>query len=1024
MFSLFLRSTQVNLLLHEYNIFSILLVLFCITGSTHATVNSNQWQIHNIDVEQGLPDPTVFSLDQDHSGFMWFGTTNGIARYDGYRIKVFKHETNDINSLSNNNAGNIFIDSKNTLWVGTFGGGLNTMDLNTGQITRHPFNEVKTDNIISENVQAFYEDTQSRMWVGTSTGLYLYTNNLFTYYHNNEEQKNNQVSYRVWDIIEDFNKNIWVGTSEGLSQLNPTTGIFHNFYLPDELIVDISSNQFRKLFMIDDTIWIGSSTSLYSFDISTHTFQSHTPHEKIKINDIFQIDEQHFLIGSNHGLYQFDLQANALKTDHDNHWEILKNADIRNIFLDDSGLLWMATRDNGVIKIDQKGGLFQHHTQAFPLQNQNNKSIWSLNTDHKNLLYMGTSSTLFKENDKGNFESISSEHLDFIPGIIRDIKPSKNNGMWIASSEGLYFLNEHDSIAKNILKPFELVNIKPTDVFSVEESSNGTIWLTLYNLGILKWQPDTNQAELIQSYAGGTLTDLNLGQIFQDNNGYIWISSNIVGAFRYDINNNKMLLFKHDYNDESSISSNKINDIFQDSQDRIWITTTRGLNLFDPDKLSFRRYDQKDGLLSNELKTILEDSQYNLWLVYKFGISRFNPVSNEINNYILNNSIKNDGFITRAATIDSNDVLYFGSTNGYYTFNPHDLQKGIAHQPQFIITDVTIDNEALPFEFLSSGIKKFNLTPEQKVITFEFAALEYKTTEQVKYSYRLAGLNDNWYDVTSSRRIELRNLNTGDYQIEIRAKNNDGRWDEQLLKLEVIKHPDWWSIGWVRILFVLLGVLIATIIHYYRTYKIRKQYQILEDEVKMRTSELLLLNKQLKTASETDFLTGLYNRMGFINTLKNSNNNFESNCIVMADIDHFKHVNDTFSHSAGDEVLKKATSIMRSFLTEQDTLARWGGEEFIFHIRNKDESQTHQLIEKVRQKIENTEFVYNDKVIPVTCTFGICLCCNDSTGLKDCIYSADEALYRGKALGRNRTVMSAKNLQNHVCDDQTTSPFQ
>lgn len=996
-------------------------MMILISTTSQAFIDSDQWQIHNINMEQGLPDPTVFSLHQDHNGFMWFGTTNGIARYDGYQIKVFKHKIDDVNSLSNNNAGNIFIDSQNTLWIGTFGGGLNTIELNTGQIKRYPYNDIKTDNTISANVQAFFEDSQSRMWIGTSNGLYHYENNQLNYHRNHAEQKNQQVSYRVWDIIEDSNKTIWIGTSEGLSQLNPITGVFQNFYLPEALLVDISSNQFRKLFMIDETIWIGSSTSLYSFNTVSQAFQSHTSNKKIKINDIFHMDEHHFLIGTNEGLYQFDFQSNRLIADGNNHWQILKHADIRNIFLDNAGLLWIATRDNGVIKIDQRGGLFQHHPNTLPTKNQKSTSVWSLNTDNKNLLYMGSSASLFRKNNKGSFESISSESHDHIPGIIRDIKPSKNNGIWIASSEGLYFLNEGDQFAKNILKPFELVNIKATDVFSVEESSNGTIWLTLYNLGILKWQPKIDQAELIQSYADGALTDLNLGRIFQDKDGYIWISSSIVGAFRYDIANDEMLLFKHDFNDKNSISSNKVTDIFQDSQQRIWITTTRGLNLFDPEKLSFHRYDQNDGLLAHGLETILEDSQKNLWLVYKFGISRFNPERNEINNYVLNNSIKNDGFITRAVTIDNNDVLYFGSTNGYYSFDPNKLQKSIAYEPKFMITGVMIDNESLSFEQLSSGINTINLSPEQKVISLEFAALEYKSTEQIKYSYRLAGLNDNWYDVTPHRRIELRNLNTGNYQIEIKAQNNDGRWDEQTIKVNLIKHPEWWSIGWVRILFVLTGILIATFIHYYRTYKIRQQYQKLEDEVKKRTSELLTLNQKLKKASQTDFLTGLYNRMGFIMALKKNHNTLIKNCIVMADIDHFKKVNDTFSHSAGDEVLKKVTSIMRSFLSEQDTLARWGGEEFIFHISNKDASQTHELIEKIRKSIEKTQFTYKNKTIPVTCTFGICLCCQNAKGLKDCIYSADEALYQGKTQGRNRTIISAQNNNHNVAVQQPSS---
>ena len=282
--------------------------------------------------------------------------------------------------------------------------------------------------------------------------------------------------------------------------------------------------------------------------------------------------------------------------------------------------------------------------------------------------------------------------------------------------------------------------------------------------------------------------------------------------------------------------------------------------------------------------------------------------------------------------------------------------------------------------------------------------MDFKSPEQIRYSYRISELNKDWSDVSSTKRIELLNLNSGVYDIEIRATNNDGRWIEQILKLQIIVNPEWWNIWWVRILFVISGIALVLLTYYYRTYKIRKHNLVLESEVKTRTSELLTLNKKLQSAAETDFLTGLYNRKGFLERLKNQTKGGIKKYIVIADIDNFKIINDIYGHSAGDEVLQKMASVMSSMIKESDLLARWGGEEFIFYIENRNATETFNLIEHIRKKIQSTKITYLEEIISVTCTFGICELIG-SISLDECINAADESMYKGKRKSRNTTVI-------------------
>lgn len=1001
------RKKQLNLLKIISKI-RALLAIFTITSFCSYASNSDQWQMQTLQVKDGLPDSTVFSIQQDQSGFMWFGTTSGLARYDGHSFKLFKHDGADPNTISNNNAGNIFIDSKNVLWIGTFGGGVNSLNLNTGKLIRYPYSNTQLDSMVSVNVQTFYEDNNSNIWIGTATGLYqLNEGQLLNHYNHKQDDESSLAHSRVWDIVGDTYGNMWIATSEGLSYLDTKTGHFTNHQLPEEITVNISSNQFRKLFINDDFIWIGTSTGLYSFKLSTQTFQKHGIDLSIKINDIALLDENHLLIASIEGLYQYELGQNSFKKNADGHiWHLLSHLDIRDVFIDKSGLLWAATRDKGIIKIDQYSGFFQHHDTYYHDQqiSENSKQVWSFDTDWHNSLYLGTADSLIRVINKNSFNDINLGNSKDTTGIIRDIKPALDKGLWVVGNKGLFYLANASSELKTVNEPFELAGIKPTDVFSIVETGTGEIWLTLYNIGILRWDPKHSKAELIQSHLGESLTDLNLGRVYQDSKNNIWITSNLKGLFRFNLKNNTFDLFRNDFNDANSLSSNRVRDVFEDSQGRIWVATARGLNLFNQETQSFQHFFKPQGLISNSIIALLEDSKQNLWIVYKFGISRFNLNQNEINNYFLNTAIRNDGINIRAAAIDKHDVLYFGSSNGYYTFNPYDLKNNSKYKPILKLTHVMINNQALSFEQLTTNGSQFTLDPDHKSISFEFSALDFKAPEQIRYSYRILELNKEWIDASSSKRIDLLNLNSGTYNIEIKANNNDGRWVEKRLKLQIIVMPEWWNIWWVRILFVVVGTALVLLTYYYRTYKIRKHNLELESEVKIRTSELLTLNKKLQAAAETDFLTGLYNRKGFLDHLYQQPKNAFKKCLVIADIDKFKNINDIYGHSAGDEILQKVAAVMSSLIKENDLLARWGGEEFIFYISNSDAATTHKLIERMRIEIENSNWTFLSKTLSVTCTFGICEYL-DSMSLDECIKAADESMYLGKRKSRNTTVI-------------------
>ncbi len=976
-------------------------------------INADQWQIENLKVDHGLPSSTVYSIAQDQSGFMWFGTTRGLARYDGYTFKSFKHNGTDPDSISNDNAGNIFIDSKNNLWIGTFGGGLNRLALNTGQLTRYPYSNDQIETKVSENVQTFYEDNNGSIWIGTATGLYHYNEGEIRHF---DPQKTNQEVAnftRVWDIVGDEADKLWIGTSDGLLEFDKITEQFTQYKLPANITVDITSNQFRTLLSKGDRVWIGSSSGLFSFNKLEKSFKFHSFSEQtIKINDIYASPSGSLLIASMEGLYLFRPKSESFALDIDEaYWRHLSHVDVRNIHVDRSGIMWLATRDSGIYKVDLTGGVFQYHAKYLP-QNQLNekaKQVWAMETLDSDSLMIGTSETLFLKQQGDGFKRTYIEGDVSIPGIIRDIKPDGDSGVWVGGSQGLFYIPANSFIAQEVSEPFDLLGMEPTDVFSVEISTDGEIWLALYNLGVLRWHPLENNAELLKNHDGENLTDLNINHVFQDSKNNIWISSNLVGIFKFNPSLNQIKLYNHNYNDSGSISSNRVNDVFEDSADRLWIATARGLNQYDNQQDKFIRMSQTDEIVHENVKFILEDSQHNLWLGHKFGLYRFNPEYSEINSYLLNAAIKHDGFLSRAATIDDKDIIYLGSANGFYTFNPKDHKSHNNYIPPLILNSVKVDNIPLQKHNLEYQQKQFKLDHMEQLISFDFSVIDFKTPEQIQYFYQVKGLYEDWINVSNSRHVDLNELNPGDYQVVIKAINNDGRWQEQSLVLDVQVKPVWWNHDWVKVLAALFFLLLAFVLHNYRTYKIRKQNLLLEHQVNKRTIELQDLNDQLELAANSDFLTGLPNRMSFINEYEQKQKSPEANplnsCIVLADVDNFKKINDQFGHSAGDLILIELSVIMKKLTRNQDLVARWGGEEFIFYFNNKDAQETRVLVERIREEIAASELSYQGQNISVTMTFGVCQRFSGMT-LIDCINAADESMYQGKSQGRNAVVVS------------------
>ncbi|MCX7553443.1 diguanylate cyclase [Marinicella sp. S1101] len=967
-----------------------------------------EWNTIQLQVEDGLPQSTVYSVVQDQSGFIWFGTTSGVSRYDGYEFLNLTHDGADPNTLSNNNAGNLYLDSQNILWVGTFGGGLNAIDIDDNKIIRFPYSSQEAENMISENVQTFYEDKDGVLWIGTGTGLYSFFEGVFEHFDVHGKKSGELLHNRIWDIHSAGDNNLWLGTSNGLFHFDTSSKQFSHHKLPTELIFDITSTQFRTIYTQSGLVWIGSSSGLYSFNPSNESFGFHGSNDQfIKVNDIERLNESQLLIASMAGVYLFDTDNNSFVTDASGQqWRAYQFADIRDIFIDDTKIMWLASRNSGVYKVDSTGGLFSYHKNLMPLDDANEKAekIWTFAETNNQELLLATSDTVLKRTSVRDYQRIGTTSSESIPGIIRDIIKASDGGFWVGGSDGLYYLDQQANVAEIVAEPFQLAGMDPTDVFSVYETNSGEIWLALYNVGVLRWRPAQQNAILYQSIQGQALTDLNLINLLEDSQGRIWIASSLVGLIQFDLPNDQWRLFAHDFSDLNSLSSNRIKDVHEDTQGRIWVATARGLNLFRPESDNFVRYAQSDGLLDDNINIILEDSKQNIWLGHRYGLSKLNAQENSFSSYVFKQSIRKGGTVTHSGFIDANDVIYLGSTHGYYEFNPNNNLQSLVYQPELNVTELKVNNKDIMTPALTIDQTEFELNHNDQSIQFKFAVSDYLAPEQIKYAYRLKGVNDEWIDISKDRYVELKALKPGQYQLDIRAGNNNDSWNEKNISYQLSVKPAWWNQTWIKVLFFIGLIVLAYAIHFRRTRAIRKQNLILEREVSKRTEELQGLNVKLEKAANTDFLTNLPNRLAFISEVnaKSEQAKFIGH-LVLADIDYFKSINDKYGHSAGDELLKSVARDLQNNMAAGDMIARWGGEEFILLLNESDAQAATSMIEALRQKMASGSYLYENNQLQISLTFGMCQF-NSEMDLIDAINCADKALYEGKTKGRNMTV--------------------
>ncbi|MBG0784592.1 MAG: GAF domain-containing protein [Anaerolineaceae bacterium] len=825
-------------------------------GVFAAEIEPGILRFEHLEVVEGLSENTILAIFQDHQGFLWFGTREGLNKFNGYDFTIYKADPNDPDSLSDSWITDIAETADGALWVGTYYGGLNRFDPVRGTFEHFLPDEEAADALPGERVNDLFMDSEGVLWVGTRNGLSRLNPDglgFSTFTHDPDDNKSIS-NNNVLSIYEDQTGRLWVGTEDGLNLLDRSTGAFRSFLKGDP---EGGSEVYAIADAEEGELWVGTHDGLVSFNTLNFVYQTfharpedpeslgsdlvndlyidrsgnlwialddagvnlllqnegyrikvaRYPHEEYDSNSLSH-NSVHVIFEDAGGLLWFGTNSGANKANPATHnFGLIQNNpddpnspaanDITALAYDPVGnFLWIGTAEDGLDRVDLVSGEFTHFKHVPGDEN-------SLESDQISLLHVGKFGTVYVETKGGSLEVFDALHQRFLPLLDR-------------SSD-------------------ELGSVTTT---AITHDAQGRLWISQDN------------GELMQlSAAGGVMgiyrltqsvaflnPDTRITDIYVDESGMVWLGTDAQGFVRF--NPSEWLYTQYTMDGTSAgPSQNNINVIFGDRDGKLWLGTAGGgLNQYDPVSEQFVYYTADDGLPSNRIMGIMDDEAGNLWLSTANGLARFDPLTGDIHTYETRDGLQGLNFNRKSFTGLDDGMLLFGGTSGLNAFYPESIRLN-DHIPPVVITSVSLFNEVLATD-ISDCSASLSLTYDQNFLSFDFAALDYAAPDKNQYAYILEGLNEEWVQAGNRRYAEYPNLAWGTYIFRLLGSNNDGVWNDTGACLMVDIEPPFWARWWF-ITGVGLALGVAVVFGYsWRLRNIEDQRKKLIEQVYERTQEI------------------------------------------------------------------------------------------------------------------------------------------------------------------------------------------
>ncbi|MBS1513949.1 MAG: PAS domain S-box protein [Bacteroidetes bacterium] len=814
----------------------------------------------SISLENGLSHNAVYSITQDKSGFMWFATQDGLNKYDGHEITVFKFNPLDSFSLPNNNASKVFEDREGNIWVGTWGGGLCRFDPIHEDFVIYKYNPSNPSSISFNRVPVIFQSKNGDLWIGTAGGglnRYIKQKDAFETYKHFEDDDNSLSNNRIWDIKEDNSGNLWIATDEGLNKFSISAKTFTRF------MPNASSKRIRSiLFTSQGEFFAGGETGLFQFNEAQKEFRqiplSRKENEQDIVNYLFEDKAGKVWAGTyGNGLYVRDKEGFVNYVNNPNNPFSLRSNDVRCIFEDGSSTIWIGTRGNGISKYNPSTIKFNVlRNIPYDRNSLTSNSIRTILEDSQKNIWIGTNDGGLNFYDPVNniFKSFATQPgrntikgYERITGIIED----SPGIFWLGTDDGLVKFNSK-TLSYDLTKNEQISSTSSNSVIlCLFKDADGDIWIGTYGVGLHRYNPATQSFQTFRNNpaAKNSLSNNEIWSICQDREGFLWLGTGD-GLNKLDKKSGQFTVYKHSVSDNNTLSDNFVNYVTFDVSGNLWVGTNTGLNLFDRKTAQAKRFENIGELSGDVVYGILPDRKSNLWISTTKGLIKFNPQELTTKTFNVLDGLQSNVFTQNACYKASDGKMFFGGINGLNYFYPDSIPEN-KFIPNVVITDYKLIEQNVPERDLEKywnmfkSEQKLVLPYDRNFITLDFASLDFARPEKNQYKYKLEGVDVEWISAGNRRNATYTSLNPGTYTFHVKGSNNDGVWNETGAVLKIQITPPFWKTWWFILGIAVLITASGYSAYNYRVNRLRsKQAELLNlinereiAEAKVRKSE-------------------------------------------------------------------------------------------------------------------------------------------------------------------------------------------
>ncbi len=854
-------------------LFSLLLGWIIAILSCHSSLaQAHSPRFEHLSVADGLSQSEVITMLQDVHGFLWFGTTDGLNRYDGYGFSVFRQSSKAPLSLSDDNIRHLRQDRSGDIWICTMHGGLNRYVYHTGRFLHHySVNSFLTSNMSFVSTMTPINDTM--FVLGTSDGkILLFNPDADTYYIHPTVGSGNAVTA----LAQTPDGVVWAGTwGSGLHSLQIATGKIAS-YFHGRGADDLPHNTLNAL-LVDrrGKLWIGTGNGLArlnsrgTFDRFMHRAGDKHSLSNNEVTSLYEDASGQIWVGTSDGINMLEPgEGTFISFQHDPiDPSSLSSGRVYAMMQDDSGVLWFAATGSGLNKLLLRRPSFETYSTLSPrpFHLPGNDVMGIAETDQGALYVALFDAGLVKLDQKTG----TAQRVEIVPKGTRALHLDRNHNLWVGTeTNGLYVLNLSTGRTRQFKHdPHNPHTISNNEIRKIFEDTQGTIWIGTFAGGLNRFDASTSRFTQIRHRSPHLQAGVHLSimEIFEDESGTLWVGTNGGGLSSYDPVEKTLTAATASLTGRYDLRMQFVFGIAELEPGVLWLATYgSGLMRYEPGTGSLTRISEDDGFPSSSLYDILPDNSGNLWISSNNGLIRYTPRTGAVKNFTIMDGLQSSEFNRGARYKSKSGRMFFGGVAGFNTFFPDSIKEDL-YIPRVVITSFRVFDE--PFTFSQTPAHApITLEHDQNFISFEFASLDYRTPQKILYTYKLEGVDREWVEPSNRRYARYTHLDPGEYVFNIKATNSDGIWNPEPTTFAVVIRPPLYGTWWFRIGIILT---IAGLLYYLYRVRMEKMLAIermrvriasdLHDDVGAALTKISLYTDLLKANSNTD---GVVERIG------------------------------------------------------------------------------------------------------------------------------------------------------------------